>query len=119
MVREAVDTSERDRYAKHLLDVGTQMALSVENRIASAFQDIPQVETVYISTSDTHTMSVSIFVNEADQQVYRQTYCREIELERASREISFDFSVIARHNRPMREFVGSESPTWERCAHVA
>lgn len=94
------------------------MALSAESRIASAFEDIPQVESVYVR-QDASTVSVSIFINDPDEEAYHQIYTREIDMEKRSREINFDFSVIARRNRPIAEFVGSETATWKRRAPAA
>jgi len=92
------------------------MVVEVDQMIAAAFEVVPQVESVYVNHDNTGTVNVSIFINEADENVYDRIYSQEIELEKRAHEIMFDFTVIARRNRPIQEFVGSDTPAWERRA---
>jgi hypothetical protein len=94
-----------------------RMSAELDPEVASAFESIPEIESIYIIHGGT-VLKVFIFVNEEDDSVYNRIYDREIDLEKRLSDQCFDFRVIARRNRPIQEFVGSMAPVWERSAEA-
>jgi hypothetical protein len=96
--------------------MGTVVAPSIESRVAGAFQDIPEVESVYVLRRNEDVFKVFTIVNEEDDAVYRLIFQRELTLLSKLPSTHIDFNVITRHNRPVQEFLGKNSPAWERKA---
>ncbi len=107
---------ERSRYSKHLMVMAaTALAPSV-NQIASAFENIPQVESVFVQSREDSKFKVFAVVNNEDEAVYDEIFHRELVLLRELPSVRIDFNVITRRNRPIEEFVGKVVPSWERTA---
>jgi hypothetical protein len=109
-----VDTPEHIAYSEHLLSMGTATAIDADRLVANAFQDIPQVESVYIVHRDSNVLRIFTVVNDEDPAAYDKIYDKEIELEDTYQFLRFDFNVITRRNRPVQDFIGQNSPAWER-----
>lgn len=103
-----------DGYIEHLLGMEAAMALDVDQQVAASFADIAEVESVYILHRPNDVLRVYAIVNEEDDAVYDQIYDREHDLEKRWAFMRLDFNVIARRNRPVVEFLGSNTPAWER-----
>lgn len=94
--------------------MGTAMAPTLEVQVARVFEDIPQVESVYVVPRGNNRLKVWTVVNEEDDAVYSAIYQRELGLLHRFTQALIDFNVITRHNRPVREFVGTKTLVWER-----
>lgn len=90
------------------------MAPTVDLQVAEAFEDIPQVESVYVVHRDNQKLKVFTVVNEENDVVYSAIHKRELGLLHKWPQALIDFNVITRHNRPVREFLGMKTPVWER-----
>lgn len=86
---------------------------SLGQEIASAFEEIPEVESVYVLHRG-DALKVFTPVNEDNEQLSDQIYDRELELGRKRSDIHFDFNLVAKRNRPIHQFLGSYTPVWER-----
>jgi len=97
-----------------LLGMGTARVSTIDQEVASAFAHIPEVESVCVLHRDGDLLRVFTIVNEEDKTVFDQIYDREIDLEDRLASVRFDFNTITRRNRPLQEFLGQNTPTWER-----
>jgi hypothetical protein len=90
------------------------MALTIEGRIASAFQSIPQVESIYVLHNDEASFSVVTVLSNPDRGAYAQVFEQEGQLLDSLSTVHFDFHVLARRGRSLDEIVGSNIPVWQR-----
>lgn len=85
----------------------------LDQEIVSAFEGIPEVESVYVLHRG-DVLKVFTIVNDDSEQLSDQIYDRELELGRRRSDIHFDFNLVARRNRPIHQLLGSYTPVWER-----
>jgi hypothetical protein len=90
------------------------MAQTAEDRIAHAFECIPEVESVYLFSRGARELAVFTVVNEESDYVLENIYTQELQLARSFPLFHLDFNTITRRNRPMIDFVGSNTPAWQR-----
>lgn len=93
----------------------TRMPLPIEHSVASAFENVAGVESVYVRQSGP-ILNVFPVINEEDERTLDRIFDCEISLRRLLRDVNFDFEIIVRHGRDVREFVGKNSPIWQRKA---
>ena len=91
----------------------TVATASLDQEIASAFEEISGVEGVYVFHRG-DVLKVFTVVNEDSEQLSDQIYDRELELGRRFSDIRFDFNLVARRNRPIHQLLGPYAPVWER-----
>lgn len=59
-------------------------------------------------------MGVFTVINKEDDDVLEAIYTQELKLARSLPAFHLDFNTITRRDRPMTDFVGSNTPAWER-----
>src|SRR5665213_23319 len=93
------------------------MRESLERTAASAFEGIEEVESVYIRQRAAVASIVTV-VNDENDAVFERIYECESSLRRRMPNLKFDFNIIVRRGRDVREFVGANVPIWQRAAHT-
>lgn len=86
----------------------------ITQSIAANFGGIDQVLGVYLVAGDNGAISVFTVISDDEEAVYDQVYEKERLLIRQFTHVHFDFNVIARRGRSIREMFGDRAPAWER-----
>ncbi len=91
----------------------TLTGLSLNQELARAFQNVREVESVYVFQRE-NVIEVFTVVVDDTAEVSDRIAEVELALGRSLRSVRFDFNTIARRNRPIQEFLGSCTPMWSR-----
>ncbi len=96
--------------------MATLVGLSLDQEIAHAFEDVCEVESVYVLRRENVIEVITVVIDDTAEVSDRIAEV-ELALGRMFRSVRFDFNTIARRGRPTQEFLGLCAPTWsrERC----
>ena len=88
-------------------------ALTIEQGIGCSFADVPSVKGVYV-LNRADVLNVFTIVDTDDEDAFDAIYDRARLVIGRFPDFHFDFNVIARRGRPIREFLSLGAPVWQR-----
>jgi hypothetical protein len=90
------------------------MALDAQRVVVDALEQVPQVETLYISPDNDGVVHVVTVIDEDDDETYDRIFEQEKRLIRNLSPRQVAFRIVTRRGRPVQELLGSNSPAWQR-----
>ena len=87
--------------------------------VAAELAEVPQVESIFVSSTDDGPLDVVAVIDEDDEEAYDRIFDQERKLMHLLKRRPFDLHIIARRGRDLHAILSGDTPVWTRVPSVA